>query len=139
VNGRKAKEARREARARVLGANTDVRVVHDSADDVLQQHLVEHPHAAVAILNPAILPMQLVRDGLGEGHHLVQIAVETHGYQGEPEHTLVQTSLRALAAAVARMVEEVGAGDDIELPFLLDLFQQCRDEIDADGSSGSNE
>lgn len=131
------KEARLGHRKEMLGgAPADVMVVRkDSPDEVknLAEYIFEQPYAG-ALLHPAVLPIVVVEDGLGEGEHLVQICFESYmcQEQGDGSHIqqpftmVLQTSLAAFVAAAQYMVQEVGAGRVPDLPFGLDLWSQDR-------------
>lgn len=149
TNRAASKKLRDAARRHVLGANSEVHVV--DADVRASAQAKGVPITADdrvwaskwggSILDPAVLPFVLVQDGLGEGHHEVQVAFETTmctpqsdgSHRLEPHTVVARTSLRSLVATVKHLVDEAKgwptSGAAVELPFSLDLYQQCADEI----------
>lgn len=142
MNRTAQKKLREEQRQRVLGANTDVKVFHKDRKHTLKTH-EEQCYVtpfAYGTMNPAILPVHVIEDGLGPGQHEVQIAfehtmcsVDADGTHTPKPYTLVlKTSLASFAATAQRAVEELGPGVNIELPFAMDLYQQDAEDAEED-------
>lgn len=150
---RDAQQLREDARGRTLGAHHEVHVVREQHRRVMAENGIPataddkvwaQPYGG-GIQDPAILPFVLVENGLGPGHHEVQLAVEhmlchpdpvTGEHVQKPYTLVIRTSWRSFAATAKHMDEKVqawGAAPDVlELPFMLDLYQQCADEVAAD-------